>query len=104
MEAIEDTLDEKVDESKYTLPAIQRVFKIIEKDQVTPEERAKMFDEYGEEEIKKEGFKDGLKEGITQNIHDTVLRMYKKGLDIKMIAEIAGIAKKQVNEILIKNK
>ena len=58
--------------------------------------------------LKKQGFKDGLKEGkkegITQNIHDTVLRMYKKGLDIKMIAEIAGIAKKQVNDILIKNK
>ncbi len=54
--------------------------------------------------LNKEGFKDGLKEGITQNRHDTVLRMYKKGLDIKMIAEIARIAKKQVNDILIKNK
>ena len=105
MEAIEDTLDEEVEESKYTLPAIQRIFKTIEKDQVTPEERARMFDEYGEEEIKKEGFEDGLKEGkkegITENIHDTVLRMYKNGLDIKMIAEFAGITEKEVDDILI---
>ncbi len=36
----------------YYLPAIQSVFKIIEKDQVTPEERARMFDEYGEEGIR----------------------------------------------------
>ncbi len=104
MEAIEDTLDEEVEESKYTLPAIQRVFKTIEKDQVTPEERARMFDEYGEEEIKKEGFEDGLKEGKITTIHDTVLRMHKKGLDIKMIAEFTGITEKQVDDILIKNK
>ncbi|WP_069472767.1 hypothetical protein, partial [Candidatus Marithrix sp. Canyon 246] len=62
------------------------------------------FDEYGEEEIKKQGFKDGLKQGIengkTATIHDTVLRMHKKGLDIKMIAEIAGITEQEVDDIL----
>jgi hypothetical protein len=94
MEAIEDTLDEKVEESKYSLPEIQDIFKIIEKDQVTPEERARMFDEYGEEEIKNEG-----KIAI---IHDTVLRMHKKELDIKMIAECVGITEQEVDDILIK--
>jgi len=75
MEAIEDSLDEKVDESKYTHPEIQHVFEVIEKDKVTPQERAKMFDEYGmealkkekiqkiKEEAKEEGLKEGLKEG-----------------------------------------
>jgi predicted transposase/invertase (TIGR01784 family) len=101
MEAIEDTLDEKVEESKYTVPEIQDIFKIIEKDQVTPEERAIMFDEYGEEQIKKQGFKDGLKEGKIATIHDTVLRMHKEGLDIKMIAKIAGITEQEVDDILL---
>jgi predicted transposase/invertase (TIGR01784 family) len=59
-----------------------------------------MFDEYGEEEIKKEGFEDGLKEGKITTIHDTVLRMHKKGLDIKMIAEIAGITEQEVDDIV----
>ncbi|EDN66450.1 hypothetical protein BGP_5759 [Beggiatoa sp. PS] len=76
MEAIEDSLDEQVDESKYTHPEIQHVLKLIEKDKVTPEERAKMFDEYGMEAVKQEqiqkiweeaekkGKEAGLKEGI----------------------------------------
>lgn len=45
MAAIEDSLDEQVDESQYTHPQIQEVFKRIDKDQVTPQERAKMLDE-----------------------------------------------------------
>jgi len=32
MEAIEDTLDEKVEESKYTVPEIQDIFKSIKRD------------------------------------------------------------------------
>ena len=51
--------------------------------------------------IKKEGFKDGLKEGKIATINDTVLRMHKKGLDIKMIAEFAGITEQEVDDILI---
>ncbi|HEC84456.1 MAG: hypothetical protein DRR19_02550 [Candidatus Parabeggiatoa sp. nov. 1] len=71
MEAIEDSLDEQVDESHYTCPEIHRVFELIEKDKVTPQERAKMFDEHAMEEVKQEKFqeyreegrKEGLKEG-----------------------------------------
>ncbi|TGN99824.1 hypothetical protein PN36_33225 [Candidatus Thiomargarita nelsonii] len=62
LEAINDSMDEQVDESHYTLPEIKRIFNLIEKDKVTPEERARMFDEHSEEEIKQEGFKEGLKE------------------------------------------
>ena len=54
LEAIEDSLDEQVDESHYTQPEIQQIFNMIEKDQVTPEERARMFDEYSEEQVKQE--------------------------------------------------
>ncbi|EDN67540.1 hypothetical protein BGP_5148 [Beggiatoa sp. PS] len=54
MEAIEDSLDEEVDESKYTHPEIQHVFELIEKDKVTPQERAIMFDEYSMEAVKQE--------------------------------------------------
>jgi predicted transposase/invertase (TIGR01784 family) len=71
MEAIEDSLDEEVDESKYTHPEIQHVFELIEKDKVTPQERASMFDEYSMEAVKQEKIQkikdeakeEGLKEG-----------------------------------------
>ena len=35
MEAIEDSLDEKVDESHYRHPEIQQVFELIERDKVS---------------------------------------------------------------------
>jgi hypothetical protein len=66
LEAINDSMDEQVDESHYSLPEIKRIFNLIEKDKVTPEERARMFDEHGEEEIKQEGFKKGKAEGLKE--------------------------------------
>jgi hypothetical protein len=51
MRAIEDTLDEEVDESVYDDDMIQRVFGIIEKDQMSPAERARMKDEYSHQQL-----------------------------------------------------
>jgi len=53
-------------QSHYQHPEIQHVFELIEKDQVTPEERARMFDEYGEEQIKQEPFEKGRVEGLKE--------------------------------------
>ncbi len=66
MAAIEDTLDEQVDESNYTRPEIQHIFNLIEKDNITPQERAKMFDEYSHEEVKQETFQEGKEEGLKE--------------------------------------
>jgi len=60
MEAIEDSQDEEVDELKYHKPEILRIFDLIEKDKVTPYERAMMFDEYGLEEVKKEKLQESM--------------------------------------------
>jgi len=45
-------------------------------------------------------FESNYGEGYLDAIHETVLRMHKKGLDIEMIAEIAGIAQNDVKKIL----
>ncbi len=45
-------------------------------------------------------FESNYGEGYLDAIHETVLRMHKKGLDIEMIAEIAGIAQNDVKNIL----
>ncbi|MCP4082181.1 MAG: hypothetical protein GY743_18275, partial [Planctomycetaceae bacterium] len=63
MLAIQDSLDEQVDESDYTLPEIHRVFRHIEKDRISPGERAKMFDENVWEERDHEKIEEGMKQG-----------------------------------------
>ena len=64
MRAINDSLDEEVNEDDYTNPNINRLFELIEKDQVTPEDRARMKDEYNQAELKKEGLDEGIKIGF----------------------------------------
>ena len=75
MQAIDDSLDEEVNDAEYHNPQIHRLFDMIEKDQITPKERARMKDEYnqvtdirtvfqeGEEKGKAEGMIAGMKAG-----------------------------------------
>jgi len=63
MQAIDDSLDEKVDEKEYSNPSIQELFKVIEKEKITPEERARMKEEYNQEDAEKQSFKKGQNEG-----------------------------------------
>lgn len=58
LEAIDDTLDEEVDESHYQNTMIQQVFNSIEKDDITPDERAVMFDEYNEAQLRQKQLKE----------------------------------------------
>lgn len=51
LEAILDTLDEEVDESHYHDLMIKKIFSSIEKDNITPTERAEMFEEYNRREL-----------------------------------------------------
>lgn len=57
LQAIDDTLDETVDEAIYQNPLIKRVFDKIEQDSISPEERARMFEEYNQETLKQETLK-----------------------------------------------
>ncbi len=66
MQAIHDSLDGKVDEAKYSNPQIQELFQIIEKDKITPDERAYMKEEYNREETEMRKFQDGKKEGLKE--------------------------------------
>jgi predicted transposase/invertase (TIGR01784 family) len=108
MEAIEDSLDEQVDESKYTHPEIQHVFKLIEKDKVTPQERAKMFDEYGMEAVKQEKIqklqdeakKAGLKEGEQKAREESVRNLWFIGvLTEEQIAQATGLSVEKVKSL-----
>jgi len=112
MRAIEDSLDEVVEESEYTCSEIHKVFQHIEKDRISPYDRAKMFDEYNLEELKrktkeegwqegrKEGKQEGRQEGRQEGIEETArnLLLYGK-LTNEQIAEVTGLSQERVKEL-----
>ncbi len=59
MQAINDSLDEVVNEEDYTNPHILSLFERIEKDQISPEEYARMKDEYNKDESEKQAEEKG---------------------------------------------
>ncbi len=95
---------EKLDLMK--LPSEQR--KAYEAYQDDLHYQASMFESsYGEgyldgvDKGMKKGVEKGIEKGKTETIRETVLRMHKKGLDIEIIAEIAGIKENDVKNILV---
>jgi predicted transposase/invertase (TIGR01784 family) len=114
MLAIEDSLDETVEESTYHSPDIQKVFQYIEKDKVSPYDRAKMFDEYNLEKLKQktraegkaEGRAEGKAEGFKEATEQTAIKMLKTGiLSHEQIAELTGLTTERVKSLsLLKEK
>jgi predicted transposase/invertase (TIGR01784 family) len=107
MRAIQDSLDEQVDESQYTKPEILRVFEIIEKDLISPEERAKMFAEYNQQETigeaYSEGLEKGLKEGEQKKALEIASNLLAGGLAPEQVARFSGLSLSEV-EALVKVK
>jgi predicted transposase/invertase (TIGR01784 family) len=113
--AIEDSLDNEVDETNYQIAEIQKTFMTIEKDKVSPDEMAKMKDEYSYELIKREEYDKGVQEGIErgiqqgietgiqqgarQNALETAKKLLSKGLDASLISEITGLRTDEILEL-----
>ena len=77
--AIADSLDEEVEESNYHHPQIRKVFEFIEPDLVSPDERARMIEEYH------------LQEKIDEGKLEIAKRMLAKGMETAFIAELTGL-------------
>jgi predicted transposase/invertase (TIGR01784 family) len=92
LRAIEDTLDEHVDETAYDDPRIQRVFDEIEQDLVSPAERAKMFEENNQEELRQVQFEQGLKQGVL----NTARSMLADGMEIARITRLTGLSEAEI--------
>jgi hypothetical protein len=84
LRAIDDTLDEEVDETQYHRKEIQKLFSHILKDQISPEERARMIDEYTQEELDATLIED-TKSEIAQ-------ALLKKDMEYEFIAETTGLS------------
>jgi len=88
MRAIQDTLDQEVEESEYQNPLIRRIFDHIEQDRISPEERARMFEEYNREQGKQEAFAEGKAEGVIE----VARTMLEKGIAPSVIADVTGLS------------
>ena len=108
--AINDSLDEEVDETQYDRPEIKKIFHHIKRDDITPKERAKMFDEYSlgllENAAKKEGIEEGIQKGKEEGKEEGVLLVAKKlifakQLSIEEIAEVTGMQVDKIKKLAL---
>ena len=92
LRAINDTLDEQVEETDYPNPLIRRIFDLIEQDSISPEERARMFEEYNQEQVKRENFEEGKRE---RNV-EIARALLAKGMALALIAEVTGLGEAEL--------
>jgi predicted transposase/invertase (TIGR01784 family) len=79
--AIDDSLDEEVDVSKYERPEIKKIFDHIQKDHITPDERAAMIDEYSYGLLEKAAVEKGLKKGMEKGMKKGMEKGMEKGIE-----------------------
>jgi predicted transposase/invertase (TIGR01784 family) len=108
LQAINDSLDGEVDETLYQRVEIQKIFSLIEKNQISPQEYARMKDEYGYEQIGRDQFNKGVEKGVEKGIEKGIFlekchivqTMLAEGFDIKTISKITLLSEEQINEII----
>jgi hypothetical protein len=94
LKAINDSLDGKVDENLYQNKIIKEIFNLIKKDQTTPEEYARMKDEYANEQYIKE------KNAIARNEEKIkIATSLLDVLDIETIAMKTGLSVIEVQKL-----
>ena len=99
LRAIEDSLDGEVDETAYQRPEIQKVFGVIEEDLVSPDERARMKDEYGMEQLKKQEFQKGVAEGKAETLLQTARNLKQADVAVEMIMRVTGLSREEVERL-----
>jgi predicted transposase/invertase (TIGR01784 family) len=112
LQVIQDSLAEQVEETKYHNPMVLKILDLIQRDGLTPQDRARMKEEYGMEEVKQEEYKRGVTQGKTQGITEGIaqgerqmqLSLAKKllqmgQLEIAEIAESTGLTVAEVKSL-----
>ncbi|KPA10441.1 hypothetical protein MHK_009354 [Candidatus Magnetomorum sp. HK-1] len=91
MRAINDSLDEEIDETHYDRLAIQKIFQHIKRDDITPRERAIMIDEYSfgllEKAAEEKGMKKGMEKGMEKGAEKAMEVMARKMLSAKQFSD-----------------
>ena len=107
LQVIDDSLDGSIDESLYHLAEVQKIVKRIETDDITPEERYWMIEEYSEEKAKlemrelalKEGLEKGLEQGQLKEKQTIAKNLLTLGLDYLAIMQATGLTQIDIEQI-----
>lgn len=102
LKAIDDSLDGQVEESQYQSDIIQQVFALIKKDKTTPQEYARMKDEYANEQYLKEKNAKAREQGRQEGIEEAKKKLAKNLLDVldlETIALKAGLTLDEVRQL-----
>ena len=89
--AIDDSLDGEVEETDYQNAGILQAFDRILAADVTPQDRARMADEYSDELT--------IQEKVLQNQLETAQRMLAGGLEVALIAQFTELSETRVKEL-----
>ncbi len=107
LKAINDSLDKQVEESDYKNEIIQEIFSLIKKDKISPQEYARIKDEYSDEEYmqeqtqkaKKEGTEEGREEGMEKGVLIMAKNMKKALVSIETIMEVTSLSIEQIESL-----
>lgn len=107
LKVIDDSLDGEIDESRYQVPEIQKIVHRIQKDDISPEERYWMIEEYNEERNKQEmreqaiqeGLEKGIEKGKTEEKQDIAKKLLALGLDATAIEQATGLSTEDIQQL-----
>ena len=105
--AIEDSMDKEMNRDDYGKEVIQDIITIIETDSVTPQERAKMIQEFSDEEYlvdmkeksRKEGRQEGREEGEKRAKIEIAKNLISAKVDINTIVISTGLSVEEIKRI-----
>ncbi len=99
LEAIDDSLDGKVEIANYKKKIIKKIFDLIQKDKTTPKEYAKMKDEYSIELLKEKKFEEGVKKGKRERDIEIAKNLLLAKVDIETIIKSTGLSIEEIEKL-----
>ncbi len=102
LQAINDTLDQEVDETLYAQTAIHKLFDAIRRDHISPEERARMIDEFHQEELQQTKFEEGQEAGKNVRQKEIAVALLQEGVAVETIMKTTGLLQEEI--ILLQDK
>ncbi|EIJ41788.1 hypothetical protein BegalDRAFT_0880 [Beggiatoa alba B18LD] len=104
LELIEDSLDGKLEENRFTAQKFQEILNAIHQQKIDPALLAQIKDEAAWEEVKREERKEGFEEGVQQGVQlahlETAQKMLKKGFNLEEVAELTGLTMSELNRFI----
>jgi len=99
LRAIDDSLDQQVEEDDYDNETIQEIFSLIKEDKISPQEAFKMKDEYSDEQYLRDERKEAIEKGRETEKKENAKAMIKEGMDFLLISKITGISKEKLHDL-----